>query len=84
MVRKTQVGIVHLSNVDNEILKTIDSHGGECLQAAIISAMLPGVNMTYVYSRIKRMEAGGLLDKTGPANGRTITLTAAGKAMLTA
>lgn len=75
---------MHLSNVDNEILKTIDSRGGECLQAAIISAMLPEVNMAYVYSRIKRMEAGGLLDKTGPDNGRTITLTAAGKDMLTA
>lgn len=74
---------MNLSSIDREIIKTINDHGGDCLQSAVISAMLPEVNMSYAYSRIKRMQAGGLIDKTGPENGRTVTLTAAGKAALT-
>jgi len=73
---------MNLSDVDRRILNVMGDHGGECPQAVVVSSMLPDVNMTYVYGRIKRMQAGGLIDKTGPDNGRTVTLTKSGKAAL--
>ncbi len=72
-----------LSSIDHRIIQVMNARGGSCPQADIITALLPDVNITYVYLRIKRMQAGGLLDKSGPDNGRTVTLTPAGKAALT-
>ena len=71
-----------LSDTDRRIINLIGDHSGSCPQAAIITALMPDVNTTYAYMRIKRLEAGGLLDKSGPDNGRTVTLTIAGKAAL--
>ena len=70
---------MNLSDVDKRILQTMNDQGGVCPQSDVITALLPDVSQAHTYSRIKRMQAGGLIDKTGPHNGRTVALTKSGK-----
>jgi len=70
---------MNLSDTDRRILNVMGDHGGVCPQSDVITALLPDVSQAHTYSRIKRMQAGGLIDKTGPHNGRTVTLTKSGK-----
>lgn len=73
---------MHLSNADREILAAIRDNSGECLQSLVVSSLLPSINNAYVYSRIRRMEAGGLVEKVGPDKEVSVKLTVAGKAAL--
>lgn len=75
---------MRLNPTDQDILGIIERSGNEADQAKIIKVLLPFTNEDYVYSRIRTLEARGLIVKTGAEyrKGRTVTLTEAGREAL--
>jgi DNA-binding PadR family transcriptional regulator len=69
-----------LVNIDRRILSRIAHE--DTLQADIIRDLLTETGEAYAYARIRTLQARGLIRKTGPANQRIITLTPAGREVL--
>lgn len=72
-----------LNPTDQDILNIIGRSDGTAPQMKIVKVLLPFANEDYIYSRIRVMEARGLITKTGPEYAkRTVSLTDTGRDLL--
>lgn len=53
-------------------------------QNEVVRALLSITTESYAYARIRQLEGQGLILKTGTGNRKTLSLTQAGKAMVSA